>query len=158
MPLVMGACEVVGDGLGDVADGDGLAEVGEGDGLADVGDGDGDGLLTGGVVGELQGPGDGVLLCPADAPGMGAPERPCDGELELFSVAPPPLVLGFPPTWLEVPGWLPPSAPKPMKPKPRWIFPRAKTPPTTITTAPATARVGRSQFTTGPCELRGPSS
>ena len=135
-----------GDGLGDVVgDGVGLAEVGDGDGLADVGDG------------EMQGPGDGVLLCPADASGLGIPERPWDGERELFSV-PPPWVLPGPPVWLEAPGWLVPSAPRPMKPKPRWIFPRAKTPPTTMTTAPATARAGRSQFTTGPCELRGPSS
>jgi hypothetical protein len=142
-----GLGDVVGDGLGDVVGvGVGLAEVGDGEGLADAGDG------------EMQGPGDGSgVPCAADAPGLGAPELPWDGERELFSV-PPPWVLPGPPVWLEAPGWLAPSAPKPMKPNPFWIFPRAKTPPTTITTAPATARVGRSQFTTGPCELRGPSS
>ena len=92
--------------------------------------------------------------------GLDCPRAALDSAYPSSSTcAPPPLVLPVPPLWLEVPGWLPPpSAPKPMKPKPCWIFPRAKTPPTTRTTAPATARAGRSQFITGPCELRRPSS
>ena len=69
MPLVMGASEVLVDGLGDVGVGVGLAEVGDGDGLADVGDGDGDGLLCAGELGAGHGVDDGaVLLCPAEAP------------------------------------------------------------------------------------------
>ena len=76
---------MVGDGLGDVGVGDGLAVVGVGDGLADVGDGDGDGLLTGGGLAELHGPGDGtVLMCVAAAPRLAGLERPRLGELEFF--------------------------------------------------------------------------
>ena len=75
MPLVMGACEVLVVGLA-VGVGVGLAEVGVGVGLADVGDGAGVGLLAAGEVGTHGPPGDGiVLLCAADVPGEGVPER-----------------------------------------------------------------------------------
>jgi len=66
---------------------------------------------------------------------------------------PPPCVLPFWPVWLEVPGWLGLSEPKPMRPKPCWMFPRAKTPATTSTTAPATARAGRNQAIAVPTGL-----
>lgn len=90
---------MLGDGLGDVGVGDGLAVVGVGDGLADVGDGDGDGLLTGGGLADLHGPGDGtVLRCVAAAPRLAGLERLRLGELEFFKVAPPPYGLPFPGT------------------------------------------------------------
>jgi hypothetical protein len=76
MPLVMGACEVVGVGLS-VADGVGLAEVGDGDGLAEVGDGVGDGLFCAWGLAGAHGVDDGTaLFCPAEAPDEGAPELP----------------------------------------------------------------------------------
>jgi len=69
---------VLGVGLAEVGVGVGvgLAEVGVGVGLADVGDVDGDGLLACGEADTHGPPGDGtVLLCAADVPGEGAPER-----------------------------------------------------------------------------------
>ena len=89
-PRVLGACEVLGDGLGDVGDGDGLGD-GDGEGLADVGDGVADGLLIGGLLAGEQGEGDGTTLPWAVVePGLGVPEWPWDAELAFFSVVPPP--------------------------------------------------------------------
>jgi hypothetical protein len=153
MPLVMGASEVLGDGLGDVGDGDGLAEVGDGDGLADVGDGDGDGLPTGGGEADKHGPGDGtVLLCVVVAPCLADPDRLRLGAPELFSVAPLPLVLPVPFPLLELEVLVPVAFSKPSM-NPSRICPRAKTPATTSTTAPATARAGRNQAMAGPAGL-----
>jgi hypothetical protein len=149
----MGACEGVGEGLAGGGVGDGLAVVGDGDGLAVVGDGVGDGL-TGGGLGDLHGPGDAsVLLCAADAPGLASLERPRLGELEFFSVAPPPYGLPFPGTWPECEPLVPLALSRPRN-SPWRICPRAKTPATTSTTAPATARVGRSQAMAWPADLR----
>ena len=145
---------MVGDGLGDVGVGDGLAVVGVGDGLADVGDGDGDGLLTGGGLADLHGPGDGsVLRCVAAAPRLAGLELPRLGELEFFKVAPPPYGLPFPGTWPVCEPLVPLALSRPRN-SPWRICPRAKTPATTRTTAPATARAGRSQAMAGPTDLR----
>ena len=87
-PGVLGACEVLGDGLGD-GDGEGLGD-GDGEGLGD-GDGEGDWLLIGGLLAAEQGEGDGTTLPWAVVElGLGAPEWPWDGELAFFSVVPPP--------------------------------------------------------------------
>jgi hypothetical protein len=132
----------VGVGLADVGDGDGLGDVGDGDGLGDTGDGDGLADAAGEVntllLGEPLGPGDVAFPWDADGP----PE----------AAGPPlPLVPPGPPVWLE--GLVPEEVPF-VSPIVAWIFPRAKTPATTRTTAPATARAGRNQVIAGPSEPR----
>jgi hypothetical protein len=146
--VTMGACVpvgvgvgvvAVGDGLGDVCVGDGLGEADDGDGLAEAGDGDGLADAAGGantlLLGEPLGLDDVALPWVADGlPETAGPPRPC--------------VLPGPPVWLEVlvPGGLSFS-----KLANVWrICPRAKTPATTRTTAPATARAGRNQTIAGP--------
>jgi hypothetical protein len=62
-----------------------------------------------------------------------------------------PLVLPGPLTWLE---GLVPEGLSFVSPIVAWIFPRAKTPATTRTTAPATARAGRNQVIAGPSKPR----
>jgi hypothetical protein len=150
----MGPDEVLGDGLAVVGLGDGLAVVGLGDGLADVGEGDGDGEFTGGVLGELQADGAAAaLLCCVVAPGLAVREPRLAAGFDPRSVVPPPLGLPGPPSRLVAvwPSGLSFSRPTNV---PR-IPPRAKTPATTSTTAPATARAGRSQAMAGPTDLCG---
>jgi hypothetical protein len=150
--VAMGACVPVGVGVGVVGVGVGLADVGDGDGLADVGEGDGlgdggggDGLVD--AAGEVNT----LLLGEPLGPGDVAFPRVADGPPE--TAGPPlPLVLPGPPVWLEV---LVPEGLSFSKLANVWrICPRAKTPATTRTTAPATARAGRNQVIAGPSEPR----
>ena len=149
-----GAAEVLGVGL--------LVGVGVGlvvgVGLGDVGDGVGDGLLIGGVLGDEQAAGEGTTVPRDEAPGLGALARPQSGlpDLDPITAAPPPVVLPFTLPWLVF--VVPPLEAFSRLTKPCRICPRAKTPATTSTTAPATARAGRSQFITGPGDLCAPSS
>jgi hypothetical protein len=126
---------VVGDGVG----------VGGGGG-DDVGDDSGEELgVTHGDAEELA-----PALC--EAPGLLAVPLPLDGAFDPPAEDAEPLVTPFPPLWLDVPGVMPPPAL--MLTMLSRICPRANTPATTRTTAPATARAGRSQFITGPGDLR----
>ncbi len=146
--------EVVGDGLGVVGVGDGLGLVCVGDGLGVVGVGDGLGEFTGGVLGEAQADGDAdALLCCAVAPGLGNVVPRWVGVFDPRSVEPAPLGLPLVPPWLEVVPLGGLSFSRPMN-VPR-IPPSAKAPTTTSTTAPATARAGRSQAMAGPADLCG---
>ena len=146
VPVGVGVAVVgVAVGLGDVGVGDGLADVGEGAGLGDAGCGDGlaDVAAAGDVnallLGEPRGPGD--VAFPRVAAGPPEPAGP-----------PLPLVVPGPPVWLEVlvPGGVSFSKLANVS----RICPRAKTPATTRTTAPATARAGRNQAIAGPIEPR----
>lgn len=140
--VVVGDCVGVGVGVGDCVgvglvvpgdgDGDGLGDAGDGDGLADAGEGN---TLP---LGEL--PGWGVEALPWDADGL-----PESAGLAL------PLVPPDPPDWLEL---LVPDGLPLVRPTFAWICPTAKTPATTRTTAPATARAGRNQAIAGPTDMR----
>jgi hypothetical protein len=131
----------VGVGLGDVGVGVGLGDVGVGVGLGDTGDGDGladaGGEVNTLLLGEPLGPGDVALAWDGDVPESAGPALP--------------LVLPGLPVWLE---GLVPEGLSFVSPIVAWIFPRAKTPATTRTTAPATARAGRNQAITGPSKPR----
>ena len=131
----------VGVGVGDVGDGDGLGDGGEGDGLGDAGGGgfaDAAGEVNALRFGEWPGPGD--LPFPRVA-----------GDLP--ETRPPlPLVVPGPPVWLEV--LVPEGLSFSKLANVSRICPRAKTPATTRTTAPATARAGRNQAIAGPIEPR----
>lgn len=123
----------VGDGLAEV--GDGLAEVGDGDGLADAGDGDGLADVSTGGTALLGTPAE--ALAPLDE---GVLALPGDALPEPRNWEPLPCGLPFP---VPVPGFelllpVPLSNPTTVR-----MDPRAKTPATTSTTAPATARAGR---------------
>lgn len=147
----MGPFEVaVGDGLGDVGVGDELGDVGVGDGLGDVGDGDGE--AGAGGLGDEHGAGAGYTLLLGLLPGLADVAWPWVADARPGTAEPLPLGLPGPPPWLEVlvPGGLSFSSPMNV---PR-ICPRAKTPATTRTTAPATARAGRNQVIAGPAEPR----
>src|SRR5262249_32067190 len=154
LPVTKGPAELVGEGVG-VGDGVGLSDVGDGVGLADVGDGAGDGELTGGVPAGEHAPGEGTSTLPLGVlPGLAdllvrwvvdvLPE-PAGAPLPLAPPAPPP---GWP--GVLVPGRVS-VARRTSVPR---ICPRAKTPATTRTTAPATASAGRSQVIAEPTELR----
>jgi hypothetical protein len=130
--------------------------VGVGVGLGDGGDGVGDGPLIGGMLADEQADGEEAALTRDEAPGLGALVRPGAGlpDLDPATGAPAPCGLPFA-------LWRPEFAPTPLEAfsrltKPCRICPRAKTPATTSTTAPATARAGRSQFITGPGDLCAP--
>jgi hypothetical protein len=151
-PLVRGACEVLGDEVGlDVGDEVGL-DVGDEVGV-EVGDGGGDGLLDAGGLGAGQGVADGAALpCPAEAPDEGVLELPRDDVPEARTLDPVPFAVPgpFPGPEFAVPVPVAFSRPTTVR-----IDPRAKTPATTSTTAPATARAGRNQAMAGPTDLRG---
>jgi len=153
LPVTKGPAELVGEGVG-VGDGVGLSDVGDGVGLADVGDGAGDGELTGGVPAGEHAPAEGTSTLPLGVlPGLAdlLVRGVADGLPE--PAGPPlPLVPPAPPGWPEllVPGRLSFASPTSV---PR-ICPRAKTPATTRTTAPATASAGRSQVIAEPTVLR----
>ena len=131
--LVVGDCVGVGLVVPGDGDGDGLGDAGDGDGLADAGEGD---TLP---LGELPGLAVAALPWVADCP-------PESAGLAL------PLVPPAPPDWLEL------LVPRRVAACPgracSWICPRAKTPATTRTTAPATARAGRNQAIAGPTDMR----
>ena len=130
----------------------GLADVGVGDGLGDAGDGDGD-RLADWLLGDGQGVGDADTLLLGVLPGLLKVPLPWVGDDPAWPAGPPwPLVLPGPPVWLES------TAPRVLSPVREanvpWICARANTPATTSTTAPATARAGRSQAIAGPTALR----
>jgi len=133
----------VGVGLALVGDGDG-----DGDALADVGDGAGE-VTGGGLAGE-HAAGEGNSALPLGVPpGLAGVALPWVDDGPPETAGPPlPLVLPGPPSWVEplVPDGLSftKEASVPCSPV------RAKTPATTRTTAPATARAGRSQAIAGP--------
>jgi hypothetical protein len=152
-----GPLEPVGDGLvvgvGDVVGLDVGLELGDGVGL-DGGDDDGDGCWAEGL-GDAHGDGDEVAPTCDETPrfdGLPVADEVCDPADDLL---PEPLGPPFGPLWLVLPGAI---APLPLLrlTMPSRICPRANTPATTRTTAPATARAGRSQFITGPGDLRAP--
>jgi hypothetical protein len=124
---------VVGGGV--VGGGNGLADAGDGDGVTDVGE---EGILLLGVLLALVG-----VALPWVADGEPEPEP---------AGLPEPLVLPGPPTLLEV--WVPDEFPFSREANGPRRPPMAKTPATTSTTAPATARAGRSQAIAGPTEFR----
>jgi hypothetical protein len=152
--VAMGACVVVGVGVVVVGDGVGLADVGDGDGdgLVVPGDGDGDGLGDAGDGDELADAGEGDTLPLGKLPGLAdvAFVWDADGLPESAGLALP-LVPPDPPDWLEL---LVPDGLPLVRPIFCWICPRAKTPATTRTTAPATARAGRNQAIAGPTDMR----
>lgn len=129
-------------------------ELGDGVGL-DGGDDDGDGCWAE-ELGDAHGDGDEVAPTCDETPrfdGLPLADEVCDPAEDLL-----PEPLGPPPPWppwLEVPGAIVPL-PLLRLTMPSRICPRANTPATTRTTAPATARAGRSQFITGPGDLRWP--
>lgn len=150
-----GACVVLGVAVGVVV-GDGLG-VGDDDGLGlGLGLGDGGGGLAGGLAGgglgseDAAGVGDTLPL--GELPGLADVAFPwvTDGSGET-SRPPLPLVPPGPLGWLEL---LVPGVLSPVSPANTWMFPRAKTPATVRTTAPATARAGRSQATARPAGSR----
>ncbi len=145
-----------------------LVWVGDGDGLAvgdEVGDDVGVGVGEGDVVGLTLADGLGVGLQVADGeafvlfrvlpPLLPFGDLPC-GWPGGVSLLPCPFLAGCPevPPWATEPGrlLLPAGA------KTVWNRPSAKTPATTMTTAPATARVGRSHAMVGPSHRRRPVS
>jgi hypothetical protein len=155
LSVAMGACVPVGVGVAVVDDVGDALDVGDdvGDGL-DVGDGAGDGLIDpGDGDGFAEAGGEMNTLLLGEPLGLDDAEFPpvADGLPE--SAGPPwPLVVPGPPVWLEV---LVPEGLSFSKLANVWrICPRAKTPATTRTTAPATARAGRSQVIAGPSEPR----
>ena len=150
--MAMGACVVVGVGVVVVGDGVGVVVgVGVGVGLVVAGDGDGDGLADGDGD-ELADPGEGDTLPLGKLPGLAdvAFVWDADGLPECARPALP-LVPPCPPDWLEL---LVPDGLPLVRPIFSWICPRAKTPATTRTTAPATARAGRNQAIAGPTDMR----
>jgi hypothetical protein len=158
--LVTGAApEVVGVAVGlVVGDGLGLGD-GDGDGLVDDGEGDGDGGVVVGVLVGEHGAGTGstpptplgVLPGVVGAALLWVDDGVPEPE---FAWLPESLGLPPPPALLEAgePDECPLSKENPNGPR---SPPRAKTPATTSTTAPPTARAGRSQAIARPTEMRG---
>ena len=140
----MGAAEMLGVDVGVV--GVAVGVVGVAVGLAFAGDGDGDGEATwGGPAGECAAGEGNSTLSLGLLPGLAdVPPPGLDDCCPRWPARPPwPFVVPGPPPLLEVvvvPGalsfWMEMNVPR--------SCPRAKTPATTSTTAPATARAGRS--------------
>ena len=150
----MGACVVVGVVVGDCVGVEVAVGVGVGVvvGLVVPGDGDGDGLADSGDGDELADAGEVGALLLGKLPGLAVAALPWVADCPPEVAGPAlPLVPPAPPDWLEL---LVPDGLPLVRPTRSLICPRAKTPATTRTTAPATARAGRNQAIAGPTDMR----